>query len=470
MTPEARRLHPASIGVGIVRNLRGLALPLVALIFVGSPDAGRALLYGGAGIAFAVVTAVWRWATTRWYLDEDAVRLRVVFLGENVTSIPYDRVQAVDTVRGPIQRLFGVAELHVQAAGGGAHGEIVLPAITARDAEELRQTVRAEAPAGAAAAAPEPAADAHTWALGRGPLLVAAATSGSLAVLLPVVAAASQVADDLLGFQDAQRLLPDTVGEAAVVGAFVLAAAWVLSFLGTIVAFAGFTAVRDGERLRIRRGVLERREASIPVARVHAVRIVESPLRQPLGLAQLRIETAGYAREEASAQTLLPLVRRSDVRAILRELLPEHAAAFDEVDPLPRRALRRYVLPPTALAALLAAAAVIAFGADGLPVLVLVALALVTGVARHRAAGVGLPGAHVVLRSRTRTLVRTTSAADARRLQGVRTRATPFQRRGRLATLAVDVSSGRRLRVDHLDREVADGLFARLAAAAAAPR
>ena len=194
-------------------------------------------------------------------------------------------------------------------------------------------------------------------------------------MLLPVVAAASQVADDLLGFRDAQRLLPDTVGEAALLAGVVLAAAWVLSFLGTIVAFAGFTAVRDGERLRIRRGVLERREASMPVARVHAVRIVESPLRQPLGLAQLRIETAGYAREAATAQTLLPLVRRREVRAVLRELLPELAAAFDELDPLPRRALRRYVLPPLVTAAVLAAARRGGFGADGLAALALVPLA-----------------------------------------------------------------------------------------------
>ena len=485
MTPSGapRQLHPAAVGAEALSGLRQMALPIVVIAVLGSGSVGQALLYGAVGVVFAIVFAYVQWTTTRWQLQQDAIRLRSGVVSEKIVTIPYERVQAVDTIRGPVQRLFGVVELHVQSAGGGAQGEIILKAVTTDDAELVRQTVRGEKGEDPLAAPerPQPSTKPSSssdlersgpgegWRLGVGPLLVAAVTSGSLGVLLPVVAGASQVADDVLGYEDAERLLPDTLGEAALIAAVALGIAWVLSFLGTVVAFAGFSVAREGDRLRIRRGVLERREASVPVARVHAVRMIESPLREPFGLAQVRIETAGYAKEAATAQTLLPLVRRRDAEAVLRRLLPELDAALDAPERVPARAARRYVVPPVLTATAVAGALVAVFGTDALPALALLPLAGLNGWGRYRAAGVVLRGDHVVLRARTRTFARTTAAADARRLQAVRSSVSPFQRRGRLATLAVDVSSGRSLRVAHVDAQTTTTLVGRLAAAATAP-
>ena len=55
------------------------------------------------------------------------------------------------------------------------------------------------------------------------------------------------------------RLIPHTVGTALLAAAGLLVAAWLLSVLGAVVAFAGFTVTREGDRLRIRRGFLARR-------------------------------------------------------------------------------------------------------------------------------------------------------------------------------------------------------------------
>lgn len=479
-SPEQRQLHHAAVGAEVLSAIRQLALPVVVLTLFNADSVSGALFYGAIGLVFAVVMAFVQWSTTRWQLQQDAIRLRTGVISEKIVTIPYDRVQAIDTVLGPVQRLFGVVELHVQSAGGGAQGEIILKAVTPEDAELVRQTVREATgePLADPLAAPEaagiprtgegsdPSPEAGTWALGTRGLLIAAVTSGSLGVLLPVVAGASQVLDDVFGIEDAERLLPDTVGEAALVAGVVLVVAWVLSFLGTIVAFAGFSVAREGERLRIRRGILERREASVPVARVHAVRVIESPMREPFGLAQVRIETAGYAKEAATAQTLLPLVRRRDAEAVLRRLLPELDAALDAPERVPSRAARRYVFSPVVTAAAVAGALLAIFGTDALAALALLPLAALNGWGRYRAAGVSLRGDHVVLRARSRTFARTTSAADARRLQAVHASVTPFQRRGRLATLAVDVSSGRTLSVAHVDGQATTALVGRLAAAA----
>lgn len=482
MTPERRRLHRAAILAEGLDQLRGLAVPVVVAALVGG-GLDRLLVFGVAGAVVALVAAVMAWRHTEWWVDGDSIRLRRGVFTERITSVPLERVQAVDSVRGPAQRLLGAVEVHVQTAGGGARGEIVLKAVAPEVAEELRALARGAA----AAVSPESRSAAPSWALGPRRLLVAALTSGSLGVLVPVVAGASQVLDDVLGPEDAQRLLPSTPREWLVAVAAVLGVAWLLSMLGTIVAFAGFRVTRDGDRLRIARGIVERREASVPIARIGAIRVVESPLREPFGLAQVRIESAGYASEPATAQALLPLVRRSEVEAVVRELLPELVgAAAPRAAPAPgaapgagaatagaaalagppRRALRRYVLPPVAAAALVAVALLPLLGPPALAALALAAPAAAFGFAAFRTAGWRLDGARVTLRRRG--LQRTTLVADARRLPEVFTRATALQRRAGLATVGLAVGSGRRLAVAHLDAATAEDVLGRLARTATA--
>ena len=459
MTSEPRRLHVAAVLAGALNQLRGLIVPIVIAALIGGRGGGesltRGLLYTAIGALATTGIAGLRWWTTRWWID-DSLHLRAGVLSETITSVPLERVQAVDSVYGPIQRLFGVVELHIQSAGGGRKAEIVLSAVTAAEADEVREAVRQ---AGGEGRDEEPAvAEARPeWRLERRSLLAAAATSGSLGVLVPVVAAASQMGQNLFGAQAAEKLVPSGAGQVIRDLLLVIAAAWLLSFAGTLAAFAGFRLERDGERLRIRRGILERRDASVPVARVQALRVVEGPLREPFGLAQVRIDTAGYANEPATAQTLIPLARRSELPALVASFLPEFTAEIDALERLPRRAARRYALP-LALPGLVAAlATAIVLGPAWLLLLVVAAAGAGLGLARHRAAGWRLDGAHIVVRNRR--LARTTAIADASRLQHVDVAVNPLQRRARLATLGLAIGSGRRFQLRHLGDTTAADLF-----------
>ena len=212
---------------------------------------------------------------------------------------------------------------------------------------------------------------------------------------------------------------------------------------------------RDGDRLRIRRGLLSRRESTVPVARVQAVRIVEGLLRQPFGLVTLRVEVAGYAKEAAAAQTLFPLLRRAEVAAFLAELLPEAGGDVGgALEGAPRRALRRYLLPPVVAALVVGGA--LSFVVAWWPLLLVVPAAWY-GMECWRAAGWRLEGGQLALRFRM--LARTTVLARAARLQQHGLRQTVFQRRGDLADVEVAVGAGTRGRVRHLDARVAGALF-----------
>ena len=465
-----RHLHPAEIVLAALENLREILIAAVVGLLIGGGAGGMppaaGLVFGLAGVAVAAVVGYVRWLNTTYSVAGEALHFRRGLISRDETSVPLGRIQAIDATQGPVQRLFGVQELHVQTAGGGAEGEVVLRAVSNAGASELR----------AVAGLPDPVArDLPEWRLGAGALLVTAVTAPQLGVILPLVGALAAAGDDVLfGGGQGERLvdqLVDDVGLLVLVVLAVAAAALFLSFLGAIVAFAGFSLVRDGERLRIRRGLLARRAASVPLARVHAVDVVEGVLRRPFGLASVRMETAGYRSEAAAAQTLLPLVRVRDVPRLLAEFVPalaEGAPAEPSLERPPARARRRYALPP-ALAGAALGGVLTAFVPPAWPAVPLLALlGAVEGLLRHRSAGWRDDGRRLEIRGRL--IARRTLLARIDRLQEHGLRASPLQRRAALADFDAAVGSGRTGRVRHLEAGVAGALLERLRPRGAARR
>jgi putative membrane protein len=453
-----RRLHPAEIVLAALDNVREILFAAVVGLVVGGGTGGMSsvlgFVLGVGGVALALAAGYVRWSNTTYRVGGGALHFRRGVLTPDETTIPIRRIEAIDATQGPIQRVFGVHELHVQTAGGGSGGEIVLRAVSDAAARELRE----------AAGLPDPAAvELPEWRLGMGGLLVTALTAPQIGVILPLVGALAAAGDDVFFGRRGERLvdrLPADAGGIALLLAAVAGAALLLSFLGAIVAFGGFVLVRDGDRLRIRRGILQRRAASIPLGRIHAVDVVEGVLRRPFGLAALRVETAGYRSEPAAAQTLVPLLRTSDVRDVLREFVPGLAVEPSPLRRPPARARRRYVTRPL-LAGALAGAAATAIWSPVWPVLpTLALLGGIDGLLRWRAAGWRLDGSRIVIRQRV--LARRTLLARVDRLQELALSVSPFQRRARLASFQLAVGSGRRGRVRHLDRDVAGSLFERL--------
>ncbi len=294
--------------------------------------------------------------------------------------------------------------------------------------------------------------------------MLAALTAPQFGVVLPVVGALLAGANDLFGDVLDEGLLErfDTPREAVGALALVLGLALLVSFGAALVAFAGFEVEREGDRLRIRRGLFQRRVATVQVARIDGVAIVEGLLRAPFGLATVRLETASSRKEESAARTLFPLVRLRDVPGLLAELVPGLDGHLPLLDRPPARSLRRYVTAPALLGAVVGVGLGVATGGLGwLAAPALLAAGTAQGVAGFRAAGLHLGPERVVLRARRGT-ARVTLLARRRRLQEVSVRRTPLQRRGGVATFGLALGSGRRGRVAHLEAALADGAQAAL--------
>jgi putative membrane protein len=451
-----RRLHilsPVFFAGTYIRRLWPLALLVLAR---------RQLWLIVAGVVVLLVASTLEWWRRTYTLEAGALRLEEGVLARKLRVVPFDRIQQVELVRKPLHRLLGVATLRVETAGGGRAAEVDLDVVAVGEAQALRASLlRAKAGAAAtpaeeeAAAATAPAAPAERvlLRLSVGEVMLAGITGTRAAAVLAVLGPLSQASDWFPSLSDwlLQRFDPQSVAPttpAAVVAvALIGAAVWLgLAAASSVVTDFGFTLARVDGDLVVRRGLLERREAVLPIARLQVVRVEESLLRRWLGLASIRIQSAGRtAGDDRTASRLaVPVLQRSQVNRVLGELLPEAAPVPRLLAPPPvarRRSVRRGILRAAPL--ILAAGAVLwtAVRPAATPAaLVGVPLAALLGLAAYRSLGHARRGGF--LYARRGAVIRATTVIPVAKAQSGSVQSSFFQRRVGLATLHVDVAGG----------------------------
>ncbi len=485
-----QRLHPSSMLFEALKTARSwasaAAIPAVASFFGSGLSWWVIALVAVGALLLLVVSAVWgflSWRATTYRVSGGAFHLWSGVLQKNERTIPLEHVQSVDTVQGFMQRIIGsvsslkVVEVRIETAGGGAgETDASLAALTRDDAASLRREIEGERRDAAGHEEGVEAGPTIIRKLTSRELLIAGATSGQIGAAAALIGIGSQFFDNFIdnffsrGFVEGvfETIAPYAFLAVALIVFAVGLFAWLLAIAGTIIAYSGFTISRstDGKYLNIKRGFIRRYEATIPISRIQAVRITEGLLRQPFGLAMLRVESAGYGagtEDVGVSTTLFPIIPRSQIRDFLEEAAPEFAVE-PELNPLPKRAARRYIFRATAPWLAVFAVAGTVFFTSGLsasvgpllidlvgvplppgvflaiPAAVVLVLAALYGWAAYRAAGWAMADDCFV--SRSRTLARTTAIAPRKRLQSRNIVRSPFQRRIRLATLRTRVASG----------------------------
>ena len=302
--------------------------------FITGEHRGEALRDTAFAIAgfVAVCAVVWLasglwWRRMGYQLGGDELSLRRGLFSTQLRTARYDRTQAVDVVEPVIARLFRLAAVRVETAGGQS-SVIEIAYLKKADAEALREDILARvhgAPTPAATAADTDidatvtdATSAHTLA----PPAEEPALVPEIPIARSLVAAALRASTlFLVGFLILVVVtrLPLSTALPVLVGALpnvwnVLDSSW------------RYTARADGEVLNITYGLADRRRQSIRLDRIHAVQITQPLLWRPLGWYEVRVSVAGYgasASGKASGSTrILPV----GTLAQARQFLPADAA------------------------------------------------------------------------------------------------------------------------------------------------
>jgi putative membrane protein len=318
-----QRLHPLS---PLVRAGRG-AIAIVAVLLISSGTSRRGNVSSDlahlAIIVVIFVLGVITWLVTRWRVEGGVLRVDSGLFRRTSERFPLSQIQAIDTVRPGLARIFGVAELRIRlASGSGKAGRLAY--LSNAEAETLRAHLLALSHGETEAAPPAPEQVLVTVEPAR--LFASILLTGSGLVLeLAVVV--------LLILAVVAPAIEAAAISAGAGGLIVLAISLFRRFNGDY----RLTVSDAADGLHLRSGLVETSAETIPPGRIQAIRMVEPLAWRPFGWCRLEVDVASQKskgrqdrNQSKAARALLPVGSHAQAALLLASVfsgLPEERSA-----------------------------------------------------------------------------------------------------------------------------------------------
>jgi putative membrane protein len=448
---EPKRLHPIVIVLTIGKRIKDLIFSFIALFFIWNKgDGGKLLLFGASAIAIIGIflVSILSWLRYTYRLEENELRIEYGIFVRKKRYIPLERIQSLDISEGLLQRLCGMVKVQIETAGGSGNdeAEAVLSAISKEEARYIQEYV-----AGAKNPSIQNDESVHedpnyiVYKITPSQLLLLSLTSGGVGVVISAVLAFLSQLDDFIPYEKIFRGIEQwAVSNLIFIAVLIFAGlimAWILALFGTMLKYANFHVTKTEHDLVISQGLLEKRQITIPLTRIQAIRINENIVRQWLGYGSVSVESAGgsASNKEGSKVLFLPLVKLEDIEKTLGPYLTEYqfTSSFTAV---PKRAMNRYIFRSWFIVVPLVVAAIVFLKVWGLLSLIILALVTFWGVLKYKDAGWSLEEQQLSLRYRS--MVRTTVLMKKNKIQSLEMKQSYFQRKKDLATLEAFVKVG----------------------------
>ena len=491
---EPRRLHPAALLLGVGRMGRQFTVPAFLALFAGGD---RSQLMIAALLLVGVVVGVAKWWRFTYSFDGRAFAVDEGVFNRRHRTVPVERIQQVDVEAKLAHRLFGAVALRIDTGAGSATAEVDLRAVSRDDADRLRRALLNRAGRGVAPETRETADTADTPGtetvtasatapvrqeaerpivrLGTGLLALGGITGPEQLVMIGILVSLGQAVDDLpdTWFESLESPVIPTGPLVVGLGTALVVATWVgLAAVAAIVKYYDFALVCRDDAVHIRRGLFDKREASLALRRLQAIAIQQSAMRRAFKLLSVRFSSGGAAKGDgvtgsAVSSLLVPVLRADDVHRVIGDVLPP-AVPLPPLNAAPLAALRRALVRTVVPAALGAAAAVALWWPLGALALAAVPLAALLGYAQYRGLAHGASEAVVV--ARHGALQRQTVVADKAKVQSCSLETSPFQRRAGLSNLELAFAGNQSATIRDGDARLLEALFADITTARRARR
>jgi putative membrane protein len=331
-----RNTHPVTPVVKALRIVPGLIL----FFFIFGGEGTTSLVgRGGATGAIALLVLVtgglswlsWR-RLTYWFDADGDLRIHSGIFQRQERRVQVSRLQSVDITQPLLARIWGLAELRPEVAGGSSRAT-ALEYLSLAEATKLRSELLARA-AGAAPTdgTPEPGLERVPE---RVVVNVPAGTLLTSVLLQPMTVGAVVVATLLfvggVWFGSWGLALPTII---VLLSPFAVV-------VNQFLTWFNFTVAESPDGLHLRFGLTSHRSQTVPRGRVQAVRL-ECPLMwKPWGWAKVVVNVAGSSGGEDAKErpsVILPVAPLAIARAVLDQALPGIDPFAVPLEPAPQRA------------------------------------------------------------------------------------------------------------------------------------
>lgn len=440
-----QRQHPVSILFQLVTIIRHV----IFYIIIGFISLKGEYFYYFIIILVILFISLLIYCILSWYrftyeITEDEIRIESGLFIRNHRYISKNRIQSIDLTSGIVHRIFKLVKVDIETAGSSSGAEASLRAVKLSVGErirhQLKMTIHSETEMNE-----EISKVKHpTYKISFKRLFLAGTTSGSIGVLLAIIA---------FGVSELEQVIPDHFFDTTIewiinlsiifiitLIIFILTLLWIFGIAGTMIKYGNFTIEKVENELFITRGLLEKKQLTIPTGRIQAIGIRESILRQPLGYVTVFAELAGGSLDESegSSPILFPLMKADEIESFLQVMLPDYAGLPEQLRPLPKRARKFYLIRAAVPIVILGLGVGYFIPQFSWVLIVLLLASLCLGLLRHQDGGYHIDNKKIV--ARYRQLSRVTMIIYHHRLQAFEKKQHKIQTIQKLASMRLSIT------------------------------
>ncbi|MDO5099746.1 MAG: PH domain-containing protein [Corynebacterium sp.] len=227
-------------------------------------------------VAIGGAASIWWWKATSYTVTDHDVTFRRGVFNQKIRSARLDRTQAIDVVQPFHARIFGLAAVRIETAGGH-NSRIEIGYLRRPVAQRLKERLLGEEEAGQVIVHPIP-----VWRTLVSSMCSISAVISLASVLLTV------------GFElSVATLLPIFLGT-------------IPNIWRTIDGSFRFTARQVGDTINVSYGLANLQRKTLDIRRAHAVSMKKPALWRPFGWWRVQVVVAGYG-ERLDGMTVLPV-------------------------------------------------------------------------------------------------------------------------------------------------------------------
>jgi putative membrane protein len=292
-------------------------------------------------VILAAIAGFVNWRFTRFVIDDEELRVETGAVFKSSKKVPFERLQSVDIIQPLAARLFGLAELRLEAGAGDS--TIKLRYLRRAKAAALREylLVRAHGRRARVGDLGHVTASAFTdLTVTDRPLVQVSpqrlissfllSPEWLLSTAIAIVILASTAIFNVIGFA-LPWLIPVVISAVTMISR-------------RLIAMFNFTLAESPRGLRVTRGLTNLTSQSVPIDRIQGVKIGQPLTWKPLGWYRVDVDIVGYAHsdsdnnESTATSVLLPVADVGQVELAVGRVLPGFDLDGIELNRVPARA------------------------------------------------------------------------------------------------------------------------------------
>ena len=322
---------------------------------------GRILFLIIIGLTF--VSIIYKWFTHKYKLDEQSFQLYRGLLKKSERTIPFSKVQNVNRHTSLFHRIFKMTSIYFETAITGENATVKFEVISKKEAKQIEAHVKNidQDATDLNQEYNDPNSEIEQQDFDRTihfqptkrDVLKASFTSLSFLVLIPLIGSLYYSFDEVFQIEGiAKDFFEWTISSWWVITIIVIAlliASIAFGIIRAFIKYGKFEISSDTNYIYITKGMVDETAFSISKEKVQAIEIEQTLMKRLLGLAGVKLRTAGgqgMDEDTLEINTLYPFLPVHKAYEMISEILPSYTISQEMIE-LPQKSFWLRILSPS---------------------------------------------------------------------------------------------------------------------------